>query len=70
MFGKLCELEDCKLEVEKPGPLTSTDKDRPFLVTGIRANISKKDGSPVTIEEVVKLIEESLTPPLPWSSST
>lgn len=58
LFTDLSQLKDYRLEVEPVGMLLAqgTQVDVP----GIRANISRKDGSETTLKEVVSLIDKHL----------
>lgn len=61
MFDRLGRLRDYQVEVEAAGPLKAQGTS--FLVSGIRANVSRKDGSRITSEDVVRLVEQGLVPP-------
>ena len=61
MFDRLRRLKDYKVEVEAKGPLTAQGSS--ILVSGIRANVSRRDGSRLTCEDVVRLVEQGLVPP-------
>jgi hypothetical protein len=58
LFRHLSHLPQYEVEFEQPAQLKAQGTD--VLVRGIRANISKKDMSNVTIDEIRRLIEENL----------
>ena len=62
MFARLGRLRDYKVEVEAAGPLKAQGTS--FLVSGIRAYVSKRDGARLTCEDVVRLVEQGLVPPI------
>jgi hypothetical protein len=61
MFDRLRRSKDCKVEVEAADLLTAQSSS--IRVSGIRANLSRKDGSRLTFEDVVRLVEQGLVPP-------
>ena len=62
MFDRLGRLRDYKVEVEAADLLTAQSSS--IRVNGIRANVSRKDGSRLTLEDVVRLVEQDLVPPI------
>jgi hypothetical protein len=64
MFRRLSEMKEYVVGMVDGRPIDLKAQGVVVLVTGIRADISRKDVTQITIEEVVSLIEKSLVQPV------
>jgi phosphatidylglycerophosphatase A len=64
MFRKLRELKDYNVVMVDDAPVLLKAQGVVVQVTGIRANISRKDRSEIVVDEVAGIIEKNLVPPL------
>jgi hypothetical protein len=64
MFRRLSKLKEYAVGMVDRRPIDLKAQGADVLVTGIRADISRKDVTQITIKDIVSLIEKSLVQPV------